>query len=112
MRHRPLNIPFARLIPRVAGKTLVPPRRDEVPRDVVVLEQVRHGRGEESRLGGRDADLVRDGAAGGDVALVEGVAAGDGGEGGVGRGGGVDGCGVEAKHVDDGDGDVGWELVD
>ena len=78
MRHRPLRIPFARLIPRIAGKTLVRPRRDEVPRDVVVLEQVRDGRGEEARLGGRDADLVRDGAAGGDIALKEGVAAGDG----------------------------------
>ena len=112
MRHRPLGIRLARLIPSIGGKTLVIPRRDDVPGDVVVEEQVRDGRGEEARLGGPYADLLRRGGAGGDVALVEGVTPGDGLEGGVRRGGWVDGCRVEAEHVDHRDGYVVWELTD
>lgn len=74
MRHRRLGIRLARLVPGIVGKALVPPHRDHVPGDVVVEQQVRDGRGEEARLGGLDADLLRGDAASGTIALVEGLA--------------------------------------
>ena len=50
-------------------------------------EEIRDGCGEEARLGGRYADLLRGGATSGNVALEEGVTPGDALEGGVWRGG-------------------------
>ena len=78
MRHRSLLIRLARLVPSIVLETLIFSHRNNIPWNAIVMkEQVRHGRGEESRLGGRDADFLRGGAAGGHVALEENVAAGD-----------------------------------
>jgi len=87
MWHRPLGICLALLISSIVGKTLVLPRCDDVPRDIVMEEEIRDGCGEEARLGGRYADLLRGGATSGNVALEEGVTPGDALEGGVWRGG-------------------------
>lgn len=111
MRYRPLLILSARLIPSIVCKTLVLPRRHDVPRDVVVEEQVRDRCGEEARLGGLYANLSRGGGAGRGVALVEGVAPRNALEGGIRRGGWVDCRRVEAKHMDDRDGFVVGKLA-
>ena len=84
MRHRSLLIFLARLVPSIVLETLIFPHRNDIPWNaIVVKEQVRYGRGEESRLGGRYFDFLRSGAAGGHVALEENVAAGDALEGSI-----------------------------
>ena len=106
-----LGIRLTCLISSIVGKSIILPRRDNVPRDVIVEKKIRDGGGEVLRYGGCNANLFRRGAASRDIALVEDITPGGGLKGRVSRRGWVDSDWIEAKHVNDCNRYVLGELV-